>query len=190
MNSRPILNKAIVIGGSAGSIPVIRNILSGLKRDINFPVIICVHRLKNIPEGICQVFASSSIHPVIEPNDKEPIKNGVIYLAPANYHLLIEKDMTFALSTDDMVNYSRPAIDLTIASTASAFRLGTFAFLLTGANSDGAFGMQKAKSVNATTIVQDPKECIAASMPLSALKLNCVDHVLSETEIITFINHI
>lgn len=178
---------AIVIGGSAGSIPVVRQLLLSLNTSFPLPIIICLHRMKNVPEGICEVLSSSTTLPVIEPNDKTKIEAGHVYIAPSNYHLLIEKDYTFSLSTEEPVNYSRPAIDLTLITAAHTYRNNLVGILLTGANKDGAEGMLEIKNNLGITIVQNPKECVSPTMPLSAIELSCVDFVMSIEEITRFL---
>ncbi|MGZ4090017.1 MAG: chemotaxis protein CheB [Bacteroidia bacterium] len=179
--------KVIVIGGSAGSIPVLNKILCALPKSFYIPVIICVHRMKNVSEGIQQVFSHNCQLDIIEPEDKQHICMGGIYLAPSNYHLLIEKEKTFSLSTDIAVNYSRPSIDVTFESSAKVFKEDLIGVLLTGANSDGANGLETVKTYGGTTVVQEPGECAAPYMPLAALSRQCVDYRLNISEIISLL---
>lgn len=182
--------KAIVIGGSAGSIPVLNKILGGLTESFSIPIIICIHRMKNVAEGMSEVFSSkSSIH-ISEPNDKDEIRPYHAYLAPSNYHLLIEKGRSFSLSTDIMINYSRPSIDLTLESAAVAYQTNLTGILLTGANKDGAKGLKAIRTHGGTTIVQDPLECAAPTMPLAALELKCVDFVMNTDQIISYLRNL
>lgn len=182
--------KAIVIGGSAGSIPVVAKILSGLPYSYPFPVIVCLHRMKNIAEGMCEVLSKASLNNVVEPDDKEIIKKGNIYIAPSNYHLLVEDDFTFSLSTDLLVNYSRPSIDITLQSCSRIYGNKLIGILLTGANKDGAEGMCSIKKGGGITIVQDPKECAAPFMPLAAVEKHCIDYVMKSDEIVNFLRTI
>ncbi|MDQ3109483.1 MAG: chemotaxis protein CheB [Bacteroidota bacterium] len=178
---------AIVIGGSAGSIPVLNQIISSLPGDFSLPVIICVHRMRNISEGMREVLALGSALEIIEPNDKDSIQAGRIYVAPSNYHLFITENNTFALSTESMVNYSRPSIDLTLSSAAHIYKKNLLGILLTGANKDGALGMECIKKNGGLTIVQDPETCVAPYMPMAAIERSCVDLVLSVKQISAFI---
>jgi two-component system chemotaxis response regulator CheB len=171
--------KAIVIGGSAGSFQVINRILSVLPKDFELPIIMCLHRLKHVRHGFVEALNIKSTKEILEPEDKDPIKKGHIYLAPANYHLLIELGNTFALSTDEMVNNSRPSIDLTLETAAYNYKHRLIGILLSGANKDGAMGMKQIKERGGMTLVQDPKECMIDAMPTSALKVTEIDHVLS-----------
>lgn len=178
--------RAVVIGGSAGSIPVLSSILAGLPPNYSLPVLVCIHRMKNVPEGMKEVFASVSLNRIVEPDDKETVKAGTIYLAPSNYHMLVAPDYSFCLSTDELVNYSRPSIDLTLISAAKTYKTQLTGILLTGANKDGAEGMRSVRKNGGVTLVQDPHECTAPYMPRAALALRCVDQVLSTEQILSY----
>jgi two-component system chemotaxis response regulator CheB len=178
--------KAIVIGGSAGSFQVINKVLASLPSDFELPIIMCLHRLKHVRHGFVEALNIKSTIEITEPEDKETIKKGKIYLAPSNYHLLIELGNTFALSTEDMVNNSRPAIDITLETAAYVFKQRLIGILLSGANRDGALGMKKIKDRGGLTIIQDPKECMIDTMPAAAQKLTTIDYTLSVQGIIDF----
>ena len=179
--------KAIVIGGSAGSFQGITKILSGLPGDFSLPLILCLHRLKHVRNGFVEALSIKSTLEVFEPYDKESIKKGKVYLAPANYHLSVELGHTFSLSTEDMVNNSRPAIDITLGTAAYVYRHKLIGILLSGANKDGALGMKYIKDKGGVTIVQDPAECMIDTMPTAAMGVTEIDHVLEVTEIIKFL---
>lgn len=176
--------KALVIGGSAGSFQGITKILSTLPEDFPIPIIMCLHRLKHVRNGFIEALSIKSIKPVVEPYDKEGVKKGKVYLAPANYHLYIELGHTFALSTELMVNNSRPSIDITLESAAYAFKQKLIGILLSGANKDGAFGMKMIKEKGGITVVQDPKECMIDTMPSAAINATEIDYILSIDDII------
>lgn len=182
------LIQTIVIGGSAGSIPVVNKILLGIPKNFKTPIVICLHRMKTIPEGLREVLAPNYSGILAEPNDKDPIKEGYAYIAPANYHLLVCKEnSSFCLSTEEMVNYSRPSIDLTLCSMARAYKNHLLGIIVTGANKDGAHGMNCIYKNGGITIAQDPEECAAPFMPQSAIELNCVKHIFKTEQIISFI---
>lgn len=178
--------KAIVIGGSAGSFQGITKILSQVPKDFPLPIIMCLHRLKHVRNGFIEALSLKSIKDVIEPYDKESIKIGKVYLAPANYHLSIELGNYFSLSTEDMVNNSRPSIDIILETAAYAYNNKLIGILLSGANKDGALGMKKIKDSGGFTIVQDPKDCMIDTMPSAALNMTTIDHILSIDDIIKF----
>jgi len=178
--------KAIMIGGSAGSFQVVANILGVIPRDIEIPVFLCLHRLKHVRSGFVEALSLKSNIPVVEPFDKEPIKAGRAYLAPANYHMFIELGNRFALSTEEPVNHSRPSIDLTFITAAQAYRNKLIGIILSGANRDGSFGLKKISEFGGLTIVQDPKDCEVKTMTEAALQLTKVDHVFTVDKILDY----
>jgi two-component system, chemotaxis family, protein-glutamate methylesterase/glutaminase len=179
--------KAITIGGSAGSFQVISRILSSLPATFELPIILCLHRLKHVRHGFVEALNIKSSTPLEEPHDKESIKKGKIYLAPANYHLSVELGNTFSLSTEDMINNSRPAIDITMDTAAYVYKNKLIGILLSGANKDGALGMKRIKDRGGLTIVQDPAECMIDTMPSAALSVTQIDYVLKVPQIIEFL---
>ena len=182
--------KAIMIGGSAGSFQVVANILSAIPRDLDVPIFLCLHRLKHVRSGFVEALSLKSNIPVIEPFDKEPIKSGRAYLAPANYHMFIELGNRFALSTEEPVNHSRPSIDLTFITAAQAYRNKLIGVILSGANRDGAFGLKKISELGGMTIVQDPDSCEVKTMTEAALQLTKANYVFSVDKIINYFRQI
>ncbi len=188
VNSRASYYKAIVIGGSAGSFSIVSKILSNINSDFKYPIVVCLHRLKHIRTGLLEGLKIKSNLPVIEPFDKDKLEPGKVYLAPSNYHMFIEYDSSLSLSTEDVLNHSRPSIDYTFFSAAMAFREKMVGILLTGANKDGAKGVKEVSNKKGYTIIQDPKTCDVDTMTKSALQLFNPDEVLSPEEIINFLN--
>lgn len=182
--------KAVVIGGSAGSFQGIVKILSQLPKNFPLPIIMCLHRLKHVRHGFVEALSLKSVVPVTEPDDKDSIKKGGIYLAPANYHMSVELGNHFALSTEEMVNSSRPAIDITLGTAAYVYKDKLIGILLSGANRDGGLGMKYIKDRGGLTIVQEPSECMIDTMPKAALSLTQIDHVLKIEEIIEFLKEL
>jgi two-component system, chemotaxis family, protein-glutamate methylesterase/glutaminase len=180
--------KAVIIGGSAGSFSVVSKMLSKINPDFPLPIILCLHRLKYVRSGLVEGINLRSTIAVEEPFDKEKIKQNRVYLAPANYHLFIEFDHTFSLSTEEPHNHSRPSIDYTMSSAAYAFREKCIGIILTGANKDGAKGMKDIFDKKGYTIVQDPETCDIKTMPQSALKLFNPHDVLGPDQIVNFLN--
>jgi two-component system, chemotaxis family, protein-glutamate methylesterase/glutaminase len=180
--------KVIIIGGSAGSFQVVTKIISKLPKDFNIPVVLALHRLKHVRHGFVEALSIKSNLPVVEPLDKDSMKPGKIYLAPANYHLYLELTGTFALSTEEPVNHSRPGIDLTFATAGYAFKNKAIGIILSGANKDGALGLKKIKDYGGLTIVQDPREAQMPTMPNAAIeKTKTVDKILLTDDIIKFL---
>lgn len=182
--------KAIVIGGSAGSFQGITQILSSIPADFSLPIILCLHRLKHVRNGFVEALSIKSIKPVVEPYDKENIKRGKVYLAPANYHLSIELGNSIALSTEEMFNNSRPSIDITLETAAYNYRDKLIGILLSGANKDGALGMKRIKDRKGLTIIQDPEECMIDTMPTAAKNITEIDYTLKVQEIVQFLKEL
>src|SRR5690606_32453932 len=126
----------------------------------------------------------------VEPDDKEAIRKGIVYLAPANYHMSVELGNYFSLSTEEMVHSCRPSIDITLGSAAYAYRNKLIGILLSGANRDGGLGMKMIKDKGGLTIVQDPAECMIDTMPRAALSLTEIDYTLKVDQIIELINEL
>lgn len=179
--------RAIVLGGSAGSFQGITKILSSIPDSFQLPIVMCLHRLKHVRNGFVEALSIKSTKPVTEPHDKEKLKKGKVYLAPSNYHLSIELGNNFALSTEDMVNNSRPSIDITLETAAYNYKQRLIGILLSGANKDGALGMKAIKERGGLTIVQDPNECMIKTMPESALEVTNIDYILKVKDIIEFL---
>ena len=182
--------KAIVLGGSAGSFQVMIKILSKIPKEFPLPIIICSHRLKHVRSGFVEALSLKSNKIVEEPLDKDAIKRGRVYLAPSNYHLNVEIGNTFSLSTEEMFNNSRPAIDLTFETAAYVYKEKLIGILLTGANKDGAKGMKRVGELGGLTIVQEPTECVIDTMPKAALAIARIDYTLKVDEIIAFLMQI
>ena len=181
-------NKLIVIGGSAGSLQVLLFILSKLKTDLQIPIIIILHRKNDSESGLSQLMALRTSLPVKEADDKEQINPGTVYLAPSNYHLLVEYNGCFSLDASEKINFSRPSIDVTFQTAADAYASGVTGILLSGANADGVEGLRLIQKMKGTIIVQDPASAQVPFMPQAALDELSVDHVLKIEEIATYIN--
>ena len=179
--------KAVVIGGSAGSFQGVVKILSQLPKGFTLPIIMCLHRLKHVRHGFVEALSIKSVVQVTEPYDKEPIKKGGVYLAPANYNMSAELGNYFSLSTEEMINNSRPAIDITLGTCAYIYKEKLIGILLSGANKDGALGMKQIHERGGLTIVQDPTECMIDTMPKAALAVTKIDYTLKVDQIVQFL---
>ena len=163
----------ITIGGSAGSIGVALILLKSLPVHFQIPIILIIHRMKNITSQLNKLLAKElGIKEVVEPEDKEPITAGVIYLAAQNYHLLVEQGNTFSLDYSEPVNFSRPSIDVSFESIARVYKHKTLAILLSGANKDGAAGLGRVIGEGGTAIVQSPETAEYPAMPKAAIDIN------------------
>jgi len=180
--------QCIVIGGSAGSLDVLLHVIPKLKVDFHIPIVLVLHRMNSYDSMLTELIATKTTLKVKEVEDKEPIKAGNIYIAPADYHLLIEKDRMFSLDFSEKVNFSRPSIDITFASAADAFGERALGILLSGANADGVDGMQAIKNADGLAVVQDPKTAEVSFMPAQAILNIEVDKILKIEEIPDFLN--
>lgn len=160
--------RLIVVGVSAGGLFALRSLVSSLPAGFDIPIAVVQHRSKE-SEALCDLLQECTRLNVGEANDKEPIVPGTVYVAPPDYHLLVEEGY-LALSTDEPVRYSRPSIDVMFASAADAYGADVIGIVLTGANADGSRGLQKIVQRGGYAIVQDPSTAEVKVMPQSALK--------------------
>ena len=166
------------MGASWGGLHALETVLGGLPRTFRTPIVIAQHRSVDSASGaLTRMLSLRSGFEVTEAGDKEPIEAGRVYLAPADYHLLVEPE-GFALSTDEMVQHSRPSIDVLFDSAADTYADDLVAVVLTGANADGAYGLQRVKRRGGVTIVQDPSTAEKREMPDAAIATGAADHVL------------
>lgn len=162
---------ALAVGGSAGSLEVIVDLLSVLPRTFAVPVVVVVHLPPDADGGVAALLATKSSLPVVEVEDKMPMARGAIYVAPADYHLLVERNGCLALSADLPVHFSRPSIDVLFESVALALGARAFAILLSGASADGAAGLAAVRKRGGITWVQSPATARMPLMPQQALAL-------------------
>lgn len=174
----------LLLGGSAGSFKLLFKIAKFLPADLNKAVIIVMHRKRNFASEVEKLFAQNSLMGVKEITDKDKISKKNIYIAPANYHVLIEGDDYFALDVSEPVWFSKPSIDITFESAAEVYKDKCTAILLSGANQDGAAGLLKLRHAGSLTIVQSPEDAEMREMPQEAINVNAADYVLSTMEII------
>ena len=179
--------EAVVIGVSAGGTEALSTILPSLPGEFKLPIVIVQHMHPNSDNFLAKLLTEKTQLTVKEAEEKEKITAGTIYLAPANYHLLIEDDRTFLLSTAERVNYARPSIDVLFETAADVFGAGLIGVILTGANSDGSQGLKRIKEKGGLTIVQDPNTADMDSMPRAALAAFAVDHVVTIDELGAFL---
>jgi len=172
----------VVIGTSTGGLKALQTLLSGLPAEFSLPIVIAQHRGKDLDSGLCEYLRECSSLPVVEPDDKESLLGGRAYLAPRDYHLLIE-NRSFALSTAESVRFARPSIDVLFESAADAFQTGAIGVILTGANSDGARGLATIKSRGGFTIVEDPASAAARQLPDAAIAQATPDKILALDQI-------
>lgn len=159
----------IAIGASAGGFDAVCRIVTRLPADFEIPVAIVQHRAKE-SRALAELLQDCCALPVLEVDDKQPIEKGKVYVAPPDYHMLVDEGH-FALSTEGPVRYSRPSIDVFFDSVADAFGPGVIGVVLTGANTDGSNGLKKIVARGGQAIVQDPNTAEVKVMPEGARKL-------------------
>jgi two-component system chemotaxis response regulator CheB len=162
--------EALVIGGSLGALDALGTLLPHVFAQTKSAVVVVVHLPPGRPNLLPDLFRSRLSIPVAEVFDKEPVASGVIWFAPADYHLSIELDRCFSLSVEPPVRYSRPSIDVLFESAAQVYRDRLVAIVLTGANDDGALGARAVRDAGGFVIVQDPATAVADRMPLAAIE--------------------
>jgi two-component system chemotaxis response regulator CheB len=168
----------VAIGASWGGLHALETVLGGLPAGFRTPIAIAQHRAVESGSGaLPRMLSLRSGLEVFEAGDKDAIEPGHVYIAPPDYHLLVEPD-GFALSTDDMVQHSRPSIDVLFESAADTFGERVIGVILTGANADGAGGLERVKRRGGVTVVQDPETAEKRAMPDAAIATGAADHVV------------
>jgi len=190
MNCGDTMYRAVVIGASAGGLSAMEEILKNLKPSFCLPVLLVQHISPNVESYLASHFEHRSNLRVKEGEDKEPIRRGTLYIAPPNYHMMVEVDGSVALSIDAPVNYSRPSIDVLFETAADYFGKELIGVVLTGANSDGAKGLQRIKEKGGIAVVQSVETAEAQAMPQAAIDAVNVDHIVPLDKMSEFLNNI
>lgn len=172
-------DKAVVIGASSGGMNALKAILPVLPAGFSMPVIIVQHISASSNSYWIEMLDNLCELHVKEAEEKEKIQKGYVYIAPPNYHLLIERDETLSLSADRRVNFARPSIDVLFESAADVYKERLIGIILSGSNSDGTEGLQRIKSYGGFVIAQDPATAESGFMPASAIEKLAVDHISS-----------
>jgi two-component system chemotaxis response regulator CheB len=158
----------VVIGGSAGALEPLLAIVSALPATHTAPIAVVVHLTPTQPSLVPALLAGVSSRKVREPEDKEPLAPNTIFVAPPNYHMLVERNRTIALSVDAPIHFSRPSIDVLFESAAHAFGDGVIGVLLSGANHDGAAGLRRIADAGGIAVVQSISSAAYPAMPATA----------------------
>jgi two-component system, chemotaxis family, protein-glutamate methylesterase/glutaminase len=167
----------VVIGGSAGGIEVLKVLLATLPARFAPAVMIVTHLPPDSPSYLVAALAYRCALPVLEPDAGELILPGRVHVAPAGYHMLVEVDRTVALSTDAAVRFSRPSIDVLFESAAEVYGERLLAILLSGANDDGAHGLERVRACGGTAWVQEPDSAASPEMPRAAIARGVADAI-------------
>lgn len=170
--------EVIVIGCSKGGMQALDAVLGPLPSDFPRPIVVVQHRHRKSGQALPDYFRRRVSLKVVDADDKQWIRPGSVYLAPADYHLLIDSSGELSLSVDAAVAYSRPSVDVLFESAAEAFGPAVAGVVLTGANNDGACGVARIKEMGGTVVVQDPATAEAPEMPRAAIAATRVDRIL------------
>lgn len=169
---------AVALGASAGGIEALSVLLPALDHGSDLAVFVVLHRLRERASLLQKIFAPKCALPVCEPDDKQDVQSGSIYFAPSDYHMLIGAGPCITLSTDELVNYSRPSIDVLFESAAEIYGAHLLAVVLSGANADGADGAVAVRRAGGLVVVQDPASARVPLMPQAVLERMQPDAVL------------
>ncbi len=171
------MDRIVVMGASLGGLRALETVLASLPAEFPLPVVIVQHRKTDAEETLVALLKEHCPLPVSEAEDKVEICAGQVYLAPGDYHLLVE-DGNFALSTEEPVHFARPSIDMLFESAAETFGRGVIGVILTGTGNDGALGLARIKQRRGLTVVQEPESADSEGMPKAAVAASAVDCVL------------
>ncbi len=178
---------AVVMGVSAGGLHALISILSKLPEEYSLPLIIVQHRGKDHKDLLEDVLQTKCRLKIKQADEKEKIEAGYVYTAPSNYHLLIEQDKTFSLTSDIYVKHSRPSIDLLFTTAAEVYKELLVGIILTGASSDGAEGILEIKRSGGFTLAQDPQTAEYAYMPQASINTGAIDLIGTLEEITSYL---
>ena len=177
----------VCIGASWGGLQAVGRVLTDLPAALDLPIAIAQHRHRDSQaETLAELLRTKTDRPVLDVEDKMPIAPRHVYIAPPNYHLLVERG-SFALSVDEHVQYARPSIDVLFETAAHAYGAGVIGIILTGANADGALGLAKIKNAGGVALIQDPLGAARRTMPDAAIAATAADAILPVEGIGNFI---
>lgn len=181
------IGKILLIGGSAGSLDVLMNVLPVLAPIKTLAIVIILHRKSGDDTMLEELISAKSATPICEIEDKVRLRSGYIYIAPADYHLLFESNGLLSLDASEKVNYSRPSIDVSFESAAETYRAKVTAILLSGANADGTNGLKAVQKTGGIVAIQTPESADMAFMPQHAIAHTVPDYILDTSKIAEFI---
>jgi two-component system chemotaxis response regulator CheB len=175
--------EVVVIGVSEGGLEALTEIFKALPDNFHLPIIVVQHLHPLSDDFMVHHLNENCQLLVKQADEKERISPGVIYIAPPNYHLLVESDRTLSLSADPRENFARPSIDALFDTAAEVYQSKLIGVILTGANSDGSLGLKKIKEFGGTAIVQNPETAKVGTMSRSAISVTDIDYILDLEQI-------
>jgi two-component system, chemotaxis family, protein-glutamate methylesterase/glutaminase len=168
----------VCIGASWGGLKALGRVLADLPAEFDLPIAIAQHRHPDSPtETLAELLNTQTDRPVLDAEDKMAIEPRHVYIAPPNYHLLVERG-SFALSVDKRIHFARPSIDVLFETAADAYGSGVIGIILTGANNDGALGLARIKEIGGVALIQDPLGAARRTMPDAAIAATAADAIL------------
>jgi two-component system chemotaxis response regulator CheB len=177
----------VCIGASWGGLRAVGQVLADLPADFDTPIAIAQHRHRDSQDGaLADLLRAQIKRPVLDAEDKMRIEPRHVYVAPPDYHLLVERG-SFALSVDERIQFARPSIDVLFESAADAYGAGVIGIILTGANDDGAYGLARIKEIGGVALIQDPEGAARRTMPDAAIAATVADAILPLEEIGKFV---
>lgn len=182
--------KVLIIGGSAGSLEVLMELLPKLTFVPDFAIVLVLHRKSAEDSTLEELISYKTNIPLVDVEDKTPLRPGFIYIAPSDYHLLFETNDVLSLDTSEKINYSRPSIDVSFESAAEVYGPALVGILLSGANADGTDGLLAIKKAGGAIVVQMPESAQMPFMPMNAIENTKPHYVLDVKGILNFILHI
>jgi two-component system, chemotaxis family, protein-glutamate methylesterase/glutaminase len=183
MAQNEVRYRVVAIGGSAGSLDVVLRMVEGLPANSGASFVVVLHRRSDADSLLAELLSGRTAMKVKEAEDKEAMLPDTVYVAPADYHLLLEKEGSFSLDSSEKVHYSRPSIDVTFELVAEVFGASAIGILLSGANADGAEGLERIKAAGGFTIAQDPDSALVGYMPRQAISRNAAQAVVAGEEL-------
>ncbi len=178
----------LIIGGSAGSLDVLLEIFPKIKTPISFTILVVLHRKSSADSSLIQLISARTELKVKEAEDKEEVEKGKVYIAPPDYHLLIEKTKHFSLDYSEKINFSRPSIDVSFESAALVYGAAITCVLLSGANNDGTEGAKTIKDRGGVVIAQNPETAIVPFMPENAISYIPSIQIFDPAQLVEYIN--
>jgi two-component system chemotaxis response regulator CheB len=177
----------VCIGASWGGLKAIGQVLTDLPAEVDLPIAIAQHRHPDSQAAtLAELLQTKTDRAVLDVEDKMPIASRHVYVAPPNYHLLVERG-SFALSVDEHIQYARPSIDVLFETAAHAYGAGVIGIILTGANADGALGLARIKNAGGVAVIQDPLGAARRTMPDAAIAATAADAILPVEAIGNFV---
>jgi two-component system chemotaxis response regulator CheB len=178
----------VVIGGSAGSLEALLEILPAIKPGFPLPIVLVLHRKSSGDDTLVDLLAARTHFKVKETEEKDTPKKGTLYIVPPDYHLLFEEDQAFSLDVSEKVNYCRPSIDIVFQSAANVYGSKLVCILLSGANADGTDGFRYVQEKNGITIAQSPDSAEVSYMPEQAISKNTASKIMSNRDLTDYLN--